>query len=146
MKYNTEIAQEIGHLDSIVITQKELDLSYHKLSHLKKQLHFYSENPVRARVLERNIQDVQAEINVLEGSLGKEKETVTNLRKLIQSYMELHQVSIPSVSRFIGVSVEEIELYLQMGLVTPETKKFIIWASRNFRLDLNLYANLFLRG
>jgi len=141
MKYDTEFVKELRHLDTMIILQKEYDLYQHKKSHLKKMLAIHYDH-VYYRELERMYEDILHKIDLLEARMSPYQNDLNQPHRIISRYMNLYQVSIQSVSRLLQIEPQIIENYLQRNQIEPETRVFIFWAIRNFRLDANRYWNL----
>lgn len=142
MKYTTEFSEQIRQLDLMVILQKEYDLFEHKKRHVRKMIALHYNNRTELRKYEQEFREVVRQMKMIERQMSPIQESIDCPRLIISRYMELYQVSIPSVARTLHVSPNTISRYLQSGSLNHETKPFIYWAIRNFRLDANRYWNL----
>lgn len=141
MKYNAEFVEELRQLDTMILLQKEYELLLHKKSHLKKMLVIHYDHVYYPEV-ERMYEDVLQELKLVEAKMAPHQNTLNKPHLIISRYMKLYQVSIQSVSRLLRVQPQIIEDYLKRNQIVPETKAFIFWAMRNFRLDANRYWDL----
>lgn len=142
MKYTAEFSKQIRELDSMVILQKELDLYEHKKRHTKKMMALSYQDRSQLRFYEKEFRELTRHMLMLQKQMAPNQELINCPRFMISRYMELYQVSIPSVARTLGIPTHSILSYLNSGTQTTDTKSFIYWAIRNFRLDGNRYWNL----
>ena len=142
MKYSSEIAEQIRQIDHLVLLQKEYDLYEHKKRHVRKMIALEWKNSKNSKILSKEFREIARHMKFLEYQMLPIQELVDCPRLLIKRYMELYQVSIPSVSRTLRISATSIHNYLERASQTPETRSFIFWAIRNFRLDANRYLKL----
>jgi len=139
LHYTGSFANQIRELDLMVIMQKEMDLYNHRKKMIRKMITLYYNDPLKHRHYERQYRDVSKHMNLLARQMTFNQDIINNPRLLISRYMELYQVSIKSVANLLHISPHTITNYLSSNHITLETRTFIYWAIRNFRLDANLY-------
>lgn len=142
MKYTTDFIDQLQQLDSMVILQKEYSLYEHKKRHVRKMIALNYSDRSTVRHYEKEYRELTRGMLMLEKQMSPNQEFVNCPRSMISRYMELYQVSIYSVARTLHISSNAITSFLKNGRQTSETKTFIYWAIRNFRLDANLYWDL----
>ena len=142
MKYTPQFSRELQELDHMVILQKEMDLYEHKKRHARKMISLHYHDRSKLREYEQEFRGIVRQMKMLEKQMSATHEAINCPRMMIHRYMELYQVSIPSVTRTLNLPSYSISQYLLQGIITPQNKPFIYWAIRNFRLDANRYWNL----
>jgi hypothetical protein len=142
MKYTLEFSEQVRQLDQMVLLQKEYDLYEHKKRHIRKMMALHYKERSIQRMYEQEFREVTRQMMLLQRQMCPTQEFIDCPRLMISRYMELYQVSVQSVARTLHVSSIIIDQYLQKATQTPETRKFIYWAIRNFRLDANRYLKL----
>lgn len=142
MKYTPKFGETLRQLDMMVIIQKEYDLYEHKKKHIRKMMTVHYSERSKQRIYEQEFRGIVRHMKMLERQMSPTQEFIDCPRLMITRYMELYQVSVVSVARTLHIPSTIISQYLQRGIITAETRTFIYWAIRNFRLDANRYWNL----
>lgn len=141
MKYTPSFSQELMNLKDYMILQKEHHLQMERKRHFRKLIAMNLKDPSKRAMYESEFRETAKRMLILETHMKMYIKHHYTETTIITHYMEIYQVSKAYVAKILQIPVDVIDNYLEKGIITTETKSFIYWAIRNFRLDPNHYVS-----